>query len=266
VFAWPSARGGIRTYLEPADGGRPNQPLRLFPLYTRTGQVRGGQADRRSLLPKPVFPSPRRDRSTGVQSPASPRAVARAARRYQRGLLKWLKKDASARKTCARRSRRSRRRRLEPQRAFWWVSLAFFDAPAQRVACRTWTPSPVHRIGAAEQRLAKARPASPSGSCARSVLRGARSLATDWCEVRKPTPGESIPHVRKRGRGGRGIGRAKAAPQQLSFTQGRLEQVRLGQRTFLLHSVTARPHSGSRSRARRSEPPGSRRPCRIESG
>src|SRR5262245_16359909 len=127
------ALGGIRAYLDQLMAGRPNQPLRLFPLYRDVVKARGGQADPTDLYyPNLSFRPPRRDRSTGIQKPGESEKLVRELRgRYQRGLLKWLKKDASGAEDM-----RGAVEAIEtsqgasPQRAFWWVSLAFFDAIA----------------------------------------------------------------------------------------------------------------------------------------
>jgi chemosensory pili system protein ChpA (sensor histidine kinase/response regulator) len=127
------ALGGIRTYLDQLMAGKPNQPLRLFPLYRDVVKARGGQADPTDLYyPNLSFRPPRRDRSTGVQKPAESEKQLRDLRgRYQRGLLKWLKKDASgAEDMRAAVEAIETAQGSSPQRAFWWVSLAFFDALA----------------------------------------------------------------------------------------------------------------------------------------
>jgi chemosensory pili system protein ChpA (sensor histidine kinase/response regulator) len=125
------ALGGIRTYLDQLMAGKPNQPLRLFPLYRDVVKVRGGHADPTDLYyPNLSFRPPRRDRSTGVPRPGESEKQLRELRgRYQRGLLKWLKKDGGGAEDM-----RAAVEAIEtaqgsgPQRAFWWVSLAFFDA------------------------------------------------------------------------------------------------------------------------------------------
>src|SRR5882672_9734291 len=127
------ALGGIRTYLDQLMTGKPNQPLRLFSLYRDVVKVRGGHADPTDLYyPNLSFRPPRRDRSTGIPRPGESEKQLRELRgRYQRGLLKWLKKDASGAEDM-----RAAVEAIEtaqgsgPQRAFWWVSLAFLDALA----------------------------------------------------------------------------------------------------------------------------------------
>src|SRR5215471_6946228 len=128
------ALGGIRVYLDQLMAGRPNQPLRLFPLYREVVKIRGGQADPTDLYyPNLSFRPPRRDRSTGVVIAGESEKQLRDLRgRYQRGLLKWHKKDASGAEDM-----RAAVEAIEaaqgsgPQRAFWWVTLALFDALAK---------------------------------------------------------------------------------------------------------------------------------------
>src|SRR5262245_12795341 len=125
------ALGGIRAYLDQLMAGKPNQPLRLFPLYRDVVSARGGHADPTDLYyPNLSFRPPKRDRITGVLKPGEVEKSLRELRgRYQRGLLKWLKKD-----TSGAQDMRAAVEAVEAmqgpgaQRAFWWVSLAFFDA------------------------------------------------------------------------------------------------------------------------------------------
>ncbi|HVQ62246.1 MAG TPA: hypothetical protein VMS53_09210, partial [Burkholderiales bacterium] len=128
------ALGGIRAYLDQLMAGKPNQPLRLFPLYRDVVSARGGHADPTDLyFPNLSFRPPRRDKSTGVPKPGDAEKHLREQRgRYQRGLLKWLKKDPSGAEDM-RAAVEAVEATQGPgaQRAFWWVSLALFDALAQ---------------------------------------------------------------------------------------------------------------------------------------
>src|SRR5882672_2371540 len=156
------ALGGIRTYLDQLMAGRPNQPLRLFPLYRDVVKVRGGQADPTDLYyPNLSFRPPRRDRSTGVQKPGEPEKQLRELRgRYQRGLLKWLKKDASgAEDMRAAVEAIETAQGSSPQRAFWWVSLAFFDALAHNALPADLDTKPLcNRIEQQIKRLGEGAP------------------------------------------------------------------------------------------------------------
>jgi chemosensory pili system protein ChpA (sensor histidine kinase/response regulator) len=128
------ALGGIRAYLDQLMAGRPNQPLRLFPLYRDVVSARGGRADPTDLYyPNLSFRPPKRDKGAGIPKPGEADKHLREQRgRYQRGLLKWLKKDPSGAQDM-----RAAVEAIEgvqgpgAQRAFWWVALAFFDALAQ---------------------------------------------------------------------------------------------------------------------------------------
>src|SRR5260221_2181581 len=128
------ALGGIRVSLDQLMAGRPNQPLRLFPLYRDVVSARGGQADPTDLYyPNLSFRLPKRDKSTTVMKAGESEKYLREQRgRYQRGLLKWLKKDPSGAEDM-RAAVEAVEATQGPgaQRAFWWVSLAFFDALAQ---------------------------------------------------------------------------------------------------------------------------------------
>jgi chemosensory pili system protein ChpA (sensor histidine kinase/response regulator) len=127
------ALSGIRAYLDQLMAGRPNQPLRLFPLYRDVVSARGGQADPTDLYyPNLSFRPPKRDRSTGILKAGESEKFLREQRgRYQRGLLKWLKKDPSgAADMRAAIEAIDKVQSAGAQRAFWWVSLAFFDALA----------------------------------------------------------------------------------------------------------------------------------------
>jgi chemosensory pili system protein ChpA (sensor histidine kinase/response regulator) len=127
------ALGGIRSYLDQLMAGKPNQPLRLFPLYRDVVKARGGQPDPTDLYyPNLSFRPPRRDRSTGVLKPGESEKQVRELRgRYQRGLIKWLKKDLSgAEDMRAAVEAIETAQGSSPQRAFWWISLAFFDSLA----------------------------------------------------------------------------------------------------------------------------------------
>src|SRR5262249_41415005 len=93
-----------------------------------------GQPDPTDLYyPNLSFRPPRRDKSTGVLKPGESEKFLREQRsRFQRGLLKWIKKDPSGAEDL-----RGAVEAIEnvqgagAQRAFWWVSLAFFDALAK---------------------------------------------------------------------------------------------------------------------------------------
>ena len=127
------ALAAIRAYLDQLMAGKPNQPLRLFPLYRDVVSARGGRADPTDLYyPNLSFRPPKREKSASVLKPGEAEKSLREQRgRYQRGLLKWLKKDPSG--TEDMRAAVEAVEALQgpgAQRAFWWVALAFFDALA----------------------------------------------------------------------------------------------------------------------------------------
>src|SRR5712691_9310419 len=126
---------GILAYLDQLMAGNPNQPLRLYRLYRDLVSARGGQADPTDLyFPDLSFRPPKRDKIQMVLKPGEADKNLREQRtRYQRGLLKWLKNDASGAEDM-----RAAVEAIEApqgptsQRAFWWASLAFFDALAHK--------------------------------------------------------------------------------------------------------------------------------------
>src|SRR5712692_7498874 len=129
------ALNGIRTYLDQLMAGNPNQPLRLYALYRDVVTARGGHADPTDLYyPNLSFRPPRRDKVAGALKAGESDKYLREQRgRYQRGFLKWLKNDASGAEDM-----RAAIEAIEAaqgptsQRAFWWVSFAFFDALAHK--------------------------------------------------------------------------------------------------------------------------------------
>ncbi|HKC54092.1 MAG TPA: Hpt domain-containing protein [Burkholderiales bacterium] len=129
------ALNGIRTYLDQLMAGNPNQPLRLYALYRDVVTARGGHADPTDLYyPNLSFRPPKRDRVAGALKAGDPDKYLREQRgRYQRGFLKWLKNDASGAEDMRAAIEAIEAAQGPPsQRAFWWVSLAFFDALAHK--------------------------------------------------------------------------------------------------------------------------------------
>src|SRR3989441_9758692 len=158
---------GILTYLDQLMAGSPNQPLRLYPLYRDMVSARGGRADPTDLyFPDLSFRPSKRDKIQIALKPGEADKHLREQRtRYQRGLLKWLKNDTSGAEDM-----RAAVEAIEApqgptsQRAFWWASLAFFDALAHKRCPRTWTPSSCATASSSRSSArSKARRASPSG-------------------------------------------------------------------------------------------------------
>ncbi len=129
------ALNGIRAYLDQLMAGNPNQPLRLYALYRDVVTARGGRADPTDLYyPNLTFRPPKRHKLAGAPKAAESDKYLREQRgRYQRGFLKWLKNDASgAEEMRAAIDAIEAVQGPASQRAFWWVSLAFFDALAHK--------------------------------------------------------------------------------------------------------------------------------------
>ena len=136
LAAADAAFAAITAYLGALLGGEPNQPLRLFGVYKDLVAARGKDA------PDPVdlyFPDlaqrpPRRDKPPVAVAGADAAAYYKEQRgRYQRGLLKWIKKDASGAEDMRAAVAAVEAAQAAPQgRAFWWVALGFFDALVAR--------------------------------------------------------------------------------------------------------------------------------------
>src|SRR6266852_1479999 len=129
------ALNGICTYLDQLMAGNPNQPLRLYALYRDVVTARGGHADPTDLYyPNLSFRPPKRDKAAGALKAGESDKYLREQRgRYQRGFLKWLKNDASGAEDMRAAIEAIEAAQGPPsQRAFWWVSLAFFDALAHK--------------------------------------------------------------------------------------------------------------------------------------
>ena len=126
---------GILAYLDQLMAGNANQPLRLFPLYRDVVMARGGQADPTDLyFPDLSFRPPKRDRiSVTLKAGEANKYLREQRSRYQRGFVKWLKNDAAGGEEM-----RAVIEAIEAtqgptsQRAFWWASLAFFDALSRK--------------------------------------------------------------------------------------------------------------------------------------
>src|SRR5216683_6648887 len=129
------ALNGIRAYLDQLMAGNPNQPLRLYTLYRDVVTARGGHADPTDLYyPNLTFRPPKRDKVAGaLKAGESDKYLREQRSRYQRGFLKWLKNDASGAEDMRAAIEAIEAAQGPPsQRAFWWVSLAFFDALAHK--------------------------------------------------------------------------------------------------------------------------------------
>lgn len=134
IEAGRKALNAIRQYLDDLVDGWPDQPLRLLPAYRELAVARG--------LPVPLptelfFPDltlrpPRREHEPVALGGETLKArIKKACVEFQRGLLKSLKHDprGPARMRDAVAIVEMTQTQAAP-RAFWWASMAFFDALA----------------------------------------------------------------------------------------------------------------------------------------
>jgi chemosensory pili system protein ChpA (sensor histidine kinase/response regulator) len=153
---------GILAYLDQLMAGNPNQPLRLFPLYRDLVSARGGKAYPTDLyFPDLSFRPPKRDKVQAALRPGEADKHLREQRtRYQRGLLKWLKNDASGAEDMRDAvAAIEALQGLTSQRAFWWVSLAFFDALVHKALPQDLDPKPLcNRIEQQIKRMVEGTP------------------------------------------------------------------------------------------------------------
>jgi len=122
----------ISAYLDQLSSGGDNQPLLLFAVYRDLVTARGkAEADPIDLYFPDMTPRPpRREKPIVNIAPGELPAFYREARgRYQRGLLKLIKKDPTgAEDMRAAVAAVEGAQGQSGQRAFWWVALGFFDA------------------------------------------------------------------------------------------------------------------------------------------
>ncbi len=156
------AFSGILAYLDQLMAGNPNQPLRLYALYRDVVAARGGQADPTDLyFPDLSFRPPKRDKIPVVLKPVELEKFLREQRsRYQRGFLKWLKNDSGgAEEMRSAVAAVEATQGLTSQRAFWWVSLAFFEALAHQAVPPELDPKQLcNRIEQQMKRMAEGIP------------------------------------------------------------------------------------------------------------
>ena len=126
------AFGGIAGYLDTLIAGSPNLTLRLFPLYRRLLAARSRpDADPVDLYFPDLSgrPPPRDEASVSLAPEGHERLFREQRGRFQRGLLKWVKGDASgAADMRAAVEATEVVQGTTSQRVFWWVALAFVDA------------------------------------------------------------------------------------------------------------------------------------------
>jgi chemosensory pili system protein ChpA (sensor histidine kinase/response regulator) len=125
----------IRNYLEDLIAGQPDQPLRLLPMYralsTALGQPDPPPSD--LFFPDLSLRPPQRAQDPASLDPAEFVSRAKAARlAYERGLLKWLKKDPRGIQDMRSALSVIELTQTQPAtRSFWWASLAFMDSLAE---------------------------------------------------------------------------------------------------------------------------------------
>jgi len=155
VAAAEHAYGAITAFLDRLLAGEPNQPLRLFAVYREVAAARGRDNVDPVDLYYPDLSSrpPRRERAPVELAPGQAAQYYREQRgRYQRGLLRWLKKDWSGVEDMRAAVAAVEAAQSNPaSRAFWWVALGFFDAVfAKAIADQTLVARLANRI---EQQL-----------------------------------------------------------------------------------------------------------------
>lgn len=126
-----AARGlaSITNYLEELVRGTPDQPMRLFPLYSRITELQGGAPAKPTEL---FYPDLTRRPPRG---PAAPADAAQQLRRvrplFPKGLLQWLQKPEDKAGPQAMRDAATLLEAAQSHpgpRALWFAALAFFDA------------------------------------------------------------------------------------------------------------------------------------------
>jgi chemosensory pili system protein ChpA (sensor histidine kinase/response regulator) len=132
VAAAEHAFGAITAYLDQLLVGEPNQPLKLFVVYREVAKARGRDGvDPVDLYYPDLTRRPPRREKAPVELPAgqTPQYYRDQRGRYQRGLLKWIKKDWSGVEDMRAAVAAVEAAQTNPaSRAFWWVALGFFDA------------------------------------------------------------------------------------------------------------------------------------------
>ena len=125
------AFGALAEYLNELVEGAPHQPVRLFPAYRAVMQASGAErvVESELFFPDLAVRPPKRE----VQDlPADLRAyVLGQRRRFQAGLLRWLRNEAdnAALREMTDAVRAIERTQALPQhRSFWWVTIGFIES------------------------------------------------------------------------------------------------------------------------------------------
>lgn len=124
----------LRQYLDELIAGLPDQALRLLPVYRRLNAARGARETAAADLFFPDLtqrPPKRAAGSTLLDEPARQARLRAARLGFERGRSKWLKQDASGIRDMRNSIAMIETLQEQPAaRAFWWVTLAWFDALA----------------------------------------------------------------------------------------------------------------------------------------
>lgn len=122
----------IRHYLDDLVAGNPDQPLKLYPHYSKLQTLRGQPTPPESDLfyPDLSLRPPKRDSEPPVQAPDELGKHLKTARMsYQRGLLKWLRGNADGLSDMRAAIDRIESTQTQPaRRTLWWAALGLVDA------------------------------------------------------------------------------------------------------------------------------------------
>ena len=132
------AIGTLRHYLDEVAGGMPNQPLRLLPAYRQLLAARGIAQVTESDLFFPdlsLRPPPRPGQTPPLPAEQAVAQLKTARARFERGFLRWLRDAGDVAGIAEMRDAVAlieATQTLPAARAFWWVTIALFDAMAAR--------------------------------------------------------------------------------------------------------------------------------------
>ena len=126
-----AAYRSVTEYLEELLAGAPHQPVRLFPSYRALLALRHAERIHPADLFYPDLSVRPPRASSGAGRPLSPGEIAVQRSRFEKGLLQYLRDDknreAAAEMSAAVSIIESAPKQGQ-QRAFWWVTSAFFEA------------------------------------------------------------------------------------------------------------------------------------------
>ncbi|HEY1180785.1 MAG TPA: hybrid sensor histidine kinase/response regulator, partial [Rhodocyclaceae bacterium] len=122
----------IRHYLDDLVAGNPDQPLKLYPHYSKLLTLRGLPTPPESDLfyPDLSLRPPKRDSEAPAQSPEELSRHLKAARMsYQRGLLKWLRGNVDGLSDMRTALDQIEATQTQPaRRTLWWAAQGLVDA------------------------------------------------------------------------------------------------------------------------------------------